>query len=365
MAVTDDRTRASRRVSRQRPEPENQMNDRISTPERLQGEEVVDEQIRPRRLDEFIGQSRLKENLRVFIEAARMRGEPLEHLLLFGPPGLGKTTLAHIVAHEMGVGIRCSSGPVLERPIDLVGILTNLEPADVFFIDEIHRMNKAVEEYLYPAVEEFFIDVLLDRGPGARSERIALSKFTLVGATTRSGSLTAPLRSRFGITLRLDYYPSSELLGIVERSARILEIEIDPDAAEEIACRSRGTPRIANRLLRRVRDFAQVSGKKRVDKEIASYALAKLDVDSRGLDEMDKRLLLTVIEKFGGGPVGLASLAVAVGEDAGTIEEVFEPFLVQEGFLQRTSRGRVATELAFKHFNRTPRVPPQTELGLG
>ncbi|MBM3315638.1 Holliday junction branch migration DNA helicase RuvB [candidate division WOR-3 bacterium] len=339
--------------------------ERISSPQRLKGEDALDEQIRPRRLGDFVGQARVKENLKVFVEAARMRSEPLEHVLLYGPPGLGKTTLAYIIAQEMGAGIRCSSGPVLERPIDLAGILTGLAGTDVFFIDEIHRMSRTVEEYLYPALEEFSIDVLIDRGPGARSERIGLAEFTLVGATTRSGLLTAPLRSRFGITLRLDYYPADELQDIVERSARILEIDIDDDGAREIACRSRGTPRIANRLLRRVRDFAQVAGKKLLDKEIAHYALAQLDVDSRGLDEMDKKILLTIIDKFGAGPVGLSSVAVAVGEDAGTIEEVFEPFLVQEGFLQRTPRGRVATSLALRHFGRQSNVETQTNLELG
>jgi Holliday junction DNA helicase RuvB len=336
--------------------------ERVSSPERLQGEESVDEAVRPRTLAEFIGQVKIKENLQIFIQAAKMRNEPLEHCLVSGPPGLGKTTLAHILANEMGSTIRCSAGPVLERPADLAGILTALNPGDVFFIDEIHRTNKAVEEFLYPALEDFAIDVLLDKGPGARSQRIDLPAFTLVGATTRTGLLTAPLRSRFGIILRLDYYPSEELYQIVQRSARILRIKVDDEGAFEIASRSRGTPRIANRLLRRVRDYAQVKCKELIDKEIVQYALSQLDVDSRGLDEMDKKIILTIIDKFGGGPVGINSLSIAVSEDAGTIEEVYEPFLVQQGFIQRTPRGRIATRLAYAHFGRKPPASAQSRL---
>lgn len=330
----------------------------------MRGEEVLDEQIRPQTLDDFIGQTRLKDNLKVFIEAAKLREEPLEHVLLFGPPGLGKTTLAGVIAHEMGARMRASSGPILERPVDLAGILTGLAPKDVFFIDEIHRTNKAVEEYLYPALEDYSIDVLIDKGPGARSEKIQLHSFTLVGATTRSGLLTAPLRARFGMSFHLDYYPPDDLLTIVRRSARILTIKVDDDAAWEIAGRSRGTPRIANRLLRRVRDFAQVRRKSCIDKDITMFALDQLDVDRLGLDEMDKKILLTIIDRFGGGPVGLSSLAVAVGEDAGTLEEVYEPFLVQQGLLQRTQRGRIAQRLAYDHLARRASSAHQSDLGL-
>lgn len=325
--------------------------ERASTGTLLKGEELYELSLRPKKLSEFVGQKTIVENLSVFIQAAQKRKEPIEHILLFGPPGLGKTTLAHIIAGEMGSNIYPTAGPILERPFDLAGILSNLNTADVLFIDEVHRINKAVEEYLYPALEDFCLDVMQDKGVGAKVLRLNLNKFTLIGATTRSGLLTSPLRSRFGISFRLDYYPADDLYHIVKRSAGILEIEIDEDATQEIAQRARGTPRIANRLLRRVRDFAQVKGKGIIDKAICMYALEKLEVDERGLDEMDKKIIHTIIQKFGGGPVGINSLAVAVGEDAQTIEEVFEPFLIMEGFIKRTSRGREATAHAYEHFN--------------
>jgi len=324
----------------------------------LKGEEIYELTLRPKSLDEFVGQKTIAENLSVFIEAARKRGEPIEHILLFGPPGLGKTTLAHIIAREMETNIYPTAGPILERPYDLAGILSNLNTADVLFIDEVHRINKAVEEYLYPALEDFCLDVMQDKGVGAKMLRLNLKHFTLIGATTRSGLLTSPLRSRFGMSFRLDYYPADDLFHIVKRSAKILEIDIDENAASEIARRARGTPRIANRLLRRVRDFAQVKGKGKIDLKICDYALEKLEVDKRGLDEMDKKIITTIIEKFNGGPVGISSLAVAVGEDAQTIEEVFEPFLIMEGFIKRTPRGREVTGLGYEHFGLKPHQGP-------
>ncbi|MBQ3733248.1 MAG: Holliday junction branch migration DNA helicase RuvB [Bacteroidales bacterium] len=318
--------------------------------------------IRPAQFTEFQGQQQVLENLMVFVHAAKGRGEALDHVLLHGPPGLGKTTLSHIIGNEMGVNVRVTSGPVIDKPGDLAGLLTNLEPHDVLFIDEIHRLSPVVEEYLYSAMEDYKIDIMIDSGPSARSVQISINPFTLVGATTRSGLLTAPLRSRFGINLRLQYYDAQTLGNIIKRSASILDIPIEDDAAYEIASRSRGTPRIANLLLRRVRDFAQIKGDGTITLPITQLALSALNVDQHGLDEMDNRILSTIIEKFKGGPVGLSTIATAVGEDSGTIEEVYEPFLIQEGYLMRTPRGREATDLAFSHLGKSRYVSGQGEL---
>lgn len=311
--------------------------------------------LRPLEFDDFAGQNKIIENLRVFVSAARMRGEPLDHTLLHGPPGLGKTTLSNIIANELGVGFKTTSGPVLDKPGDLAGLLMQLEDHDVLFIDEIHRLHPVVEEYLYSAMEDYCIDIMLDKGPGAKSVRLNIKPFTLIGATTRSGLLTSPLRARFGINCHLEYYDHATLQGIVKRSARLLAIECSDDAATEIALRSRGTPRVANSLLRRVRDFAMVKGTGRIDLDIACHALEALNIDKYGLDEIDNRILLTIIDKFAGGPVGLTTIATALGEDAGTIEEVYEPFLIKEGFIKRTPRGREVTMLAFDHLHRSPR----------
>jgi Holliday junction DNA helicase RuvB len=318
-------------------------------------EDETDITLRPSSFDDFTGQAKIVDNLKVFIAAARNRGEALDHVLLTGPPGLGKTTLSHIIAHEMRAEIKTTSGPVLEKPGDLAGLLTNLKEGDILFIDEIHRLSPVIEEYLYSAMEDYVLDIMIESGPAARSVQITIPRFTLVGATTRAGLLTAPLRSRFGVVSRLDYYSHQDLYHVIVRSANILNVPIDEDGAQEISRRSRGTPRIANRLLRRTRDFAEIKGKGIITKEIAHIALSALEVDEYGLDEMDKRILLAIIDKFNGGPVGVGTLAVAVGEEAGTLEEVYEPFLIQQGFLQRTQRGREATALCYKHFGKEGR----------
>ncbi|MDY4409408.1 MAG: Holliday junction branch migration DNA helicase RuvB [Prevotella sp.] len=310
--------------------------------------------LRPLHFDDFNGQRKVVDNLRVFVEAAKYRGEPLDHTLLYGPPGLGKTTLSNIIANELGVGFKITSGPVLDKPGDLAGILTSLEPRDVLFIDEIHRLQPVVEEYLYSAMEDYRIDIMIDKGPSARSIQIDLNPFTLIGATTRSGMLTAPLRARFGINMHLEYYDPDTLKTIIKRSARLLKVPIEDEAAIEISRRSRGTPRIANGLLRRVRDFAQVKGNGTITADIAKLALGALNIDSYGLDEVDNKILTTIIDKFRGGPVGVSTIATAIGEDAGTVEDVYEPFLIMEGFIKRTPRGRMATKLAYDHLGRNP-----------
>ena len=326
----------------------------ITTPEVLAEESVVELSLRPQRLAEFIGQQKVKESLRIYIDAAIARREPLDHALFYGPPGLGKTTLAELIAREMGVNIRTTSGPALEKPGDLVGTLTNLREGDILFIDEIHRLRPIIEEFLYPAMEDYKIDIRLSEGPKAQTITMPIERFTLIGATTRFGMLTPPMRARFGIIERLNYYPAEDLEHIVRRSAEVMRVDVEAQGATEIARRSRGTPRVANRLLRRVRDFAQVKADGRITREVASNALMMLDVDEFGLDDMDARVLKTIIEKFDGGPVGLSTIGAAIGEDVSTIEEVYEPYLVQNGFLQRTPRGRVATPQAYRHFGYTP-----------
>jgi Holliday junction DNA helicase RuvB len=326
----------------------------ITTPEIIAEESVVELSLRPQRLSEFIGQDRVKESLRIYIDAALARREPLDHTLFFGPPGLGKTTLAELIARELGVNIRTTSGPALEKPGDLVGTLTNLREGDILFIDEIHRLRPIIEEFLYPAMEDYKIDIRLSEGPKAQTITMPIEKFTLIGATTRLGMLTPPMRARFGIEQRLNFYPASDLEQIVHRTAEVMQVEIDEEGAQEIAKRARGTPRVANRLLRRIRDFAQVRAGGRITRKVAADALVLLEVDQLGLDDMDTRILKTIIEKFDGGPVGVGTIAAAIGEDAGTLEEVYEPFLVQNGFLQRTPRGRVATAQAYRHFGFNP-----------
>ena len=328
------------------------MPERIIKPEQNDDDVQLDRSLRPVRFEDFVGQDRIRENLRVFIDAAKGRGEALDHVLFCGPPGLGKTTLAHIIAHELGVGIKSTSGPVLERAGDLAAILTNLQEHDVLFIDEIHRLSRVVEEILYPAMEDFQLDIIIGQGPGARSIKLDLPRFTLVGATTRTGLLTSPLRDRFGVIDRLNFYSTEELRTIVQRSAGLLETKIEPKAAAEISRRSRGTPRIANRLLRRVRDFAQVQGDGMITLELVVSAMKRLEVDEQGFDEMDRRLLLLIIDKFEGGPVGIETLAAALSEEKDTIEDVYEPYLIQEGFLDRTPRGRQATRLSYEYFGR-------------
>jgi Holliday junction DNA helicase RuvB len=336
----------------------------ITTPEVLSDESVVELSLRPQRLAEFIGQNKVKDNLRLAIDAALARNEPLDHAIFYGPPGLGKTTLAELIARELRVNIRTTSGPALEKPGDLVGTLTNLRAGDILFIDEIHRLRPVIEEFLYPAMEDYRIDIRLSEGPKAQTITMPIERFTLIGATTRFGMLTAPMRARFGIEQRLNYYAPEDLELIVRRTADVLKVEIDPAGAREIARRSRGTPRVANRLLRRVRDYAQVRANGVITEDVARAALAMLDVDQFGLDDMDARILKAIIEKFDGGPVGVSTISAAIGEDASTLEEVYEPFLVQQGFLQRTPRGRVATPQAYRHFGYTPPPVPSEQVAL-
>ena len=338
------------------------MIERDVTPESCEEDTYYDSNLRPKSLDEYIGQEKIKENLSVFIEAAKERGEALDHVLFYGPPGLGKTTLAYIVSRELNVNVKATSGPIIERPGDLAAILTNLQEHDVLFIDEVHRLNHVVEEVLYPAMEDFKLDIIIGQGPGARSIKLDISRFTLVGATTRAGLLTSPLRDRFGVIARLDFYSHEELQIIVKRSAVILDVTIDPDGAAEIAKRSRGTPRVANRLLRRTRDYAQVRADGVITEKVAKEALKMLEVDNKGFDKMDRKILLTIIDKFGGGPVGIGTLSSAVNEEKDTIEDVYEPFLIQEGYLARTPRGRVVTKLVFEHFGRAFKEEQQGRL---
>lgn len=336
--------------------------ERSTSPQQFDDEKDFDRSLRPLCFDDFVGQEKIKENLQVFIGAAKGRDEALDHVLFYGPPGLGKTTLSHIIAAELGVNIKVTSGPAFDKPADLAGLLTNLNDRDVLFIDEIHRLNRVVEEYLYPAMEDYTLDIIIDKGANARTIQIKLPKFTLIGATTRAGLLTSPLRSRFGVVNRLDFYRPEELFKIIRRSAQILEVEIEDDAAMEIARRSRGTARIANRLIRRIRDFAQMEGDGRITAELAQTSLLRLDVDEVGLDEMDKRILNVMLDKFNGGPVGISTLAVAIGEQGETLEEIYEPFLIQEGFIQRTPRGRVATDRAYRHLGKIRNKPFQQKL---